>query len=96
MTYQSLEDQITNTSIEPLSAIKVGIIDEKVGTILDIITLEEFVRTACSQEIWIHNIADFGEVEYELTVSNADNLINKVAYLRNQQKSKRKVGAVVG
>jgi hypothetical protein len=96
MTGLEFEDQITNTSIEPLSAIKVAIIDEKIGTILEIITLEEFVRVGNSQDLWMRNFAGFGDVEYELTASNADNLINKVAYLRNQQKRNRKVGAVDG
>lgn len=86
MTDQTLEDQITNTSIEPLSAVKVGIIDEENGTILALITLEELARTGNSQDIWMRNFAGFGEVQYELTVSNADNLINKVAHWRNQQK----------
>ena len=89
MTDQTLADPITNTSIEPLSAIKVGIIDEEDGAVLDVITLEELVRTANSQEIWMRNFAGFGEVEFELTVSNSDNLVNKVAYWRNQQRKEK-------
>jgi hypothetical protein len=94
MTYQDLEDQITNTSIKQPCAVNVGIIDNQ-GAVKGVITLEELVRVGDSQEIYLRNYGLFGgEIEFELTVWDAEYLINKVAYLRNQQKIKEENGEV--
>jgi hypothetical protein len=45
---------ITNTNAEPLAAIKVGVLDNE-GFVKAVITMEEFVRTADSQELYFHN-----------------------------------------
>ena len=80
-----LEDAILGTNPEPLKAINVGIIN-KSGDIGEVITLEELARVGNSQSLNMHNYANFGEIEHEFTISNADNLSNKVAYLREQRK----------
>jgi hypothetical protein len=81
----NLEDANLSTNAEPLAAINVGVLDNE-GFIQEIITLEELSRVGSSQPLNMHNYGTFGEVEYELTISDADNLCAKVAYLREQRK----------
>jgi hypothetical protein len=76
--------QILNTSNRTLSRVRVGVIDDR-GNVQAVITLEELARTGNTQEIWFYNIAGFGCMAFELLVSNADNLINKVEHLRRQR-----------
>jgi hypothetical protein len=84
----NLEDANLSTNAEPLAAINVGVLDKE-GFIQEIITLEELSRIGNSQPLNMHNYATFGDVEYEFTISDADNLCTKVAYLREQQKDFR-------
>jgi hypothetical protein len=81
----NLEATILSTNADPLKPINVGILDKE-GFIQEIITLEELSRIGNSQSVNMHNYGTFGEVEYEFTISDADNLCAKVAYLREQQK----------
>jgi hypothetical protein len=81
----SLEDAILSTNAEPLAAINVGIL-HKDGNIQEVITLEELARVGNSQSLNMHNYENFGDVEYAFTISDADNLRAKVAYLRDQPK----------
>ena len=69
---------MTNTSVEALSAINVGVINDE-GSLEAVITLEEFVRVAKSQHIYMHTNAPRGEIDFDLTTSNTDNIIAKVA-----------------
>ena len=84
----NLEDAILSTNADPLKSINVGVLDNE-GFIQQIITLEELSRIGNSQPLNMHNYASFGEVEYEFTISDPDNLCAKVAYLREQQKDLR-------
>jgi hypothetical protein len=79
-----LEDAILSTDPEPLAAINVGILN-KDGCIQQVITLEELMLVGDNQTLDLHNYANFGEVEYELTISDAEYLCAKVAYLRKQR-----------
>jgi hypothetical protein len=81
----TLEAAVTSTAAAPLSAINVGIINDQ-GFVVQVITLEELARTGNRQDFHMSNYAQFGEVEYEFTISDADNLSGKVAYLREQMK----------
>ena len=82
-----LEDVVLSNNAKPLSSINVGVINGD-GIVQEVITLEELARVGCSQPIQMHNYANFGEVEYEFTVSDNFNLCDKVAYWREQQNSK--------
>ena len=84
-----LEDEILSTNAEPLKAIKVGIINQN-GDIGEIITLEELARVGNSQSLNMHNYANFGGVEYQFTISDADKISNKVADLRERQERQQK------
>ena len=84
----NLEDAILHTNADPLKSINVGVLDNE-GFIQEIITLEELARVGNSQPLNMHNYATFGDVEYEFTISDADNLCAKVAYLREQRKDLR-------
>jgi hypothetical protein len=75
---------MTNTPIEALSAINVGVVNDQ-GLLEAVITLEEFVRVAKSQHIYMHTNAPRGEIDFDLTTSNTDNIIAKVADWRKQQ-----------
>jgi hypothetical protein len=59
-----------------LSAINVGVINEQ-GTLEATISFEEFLRFAKSQHIYFHTNAPHGELDFDLTISNADNVIDK-------------------
>jgi hypothetical protein len=83
-----LEDAILSTNAEPLAAINVGILD-KDGFIREVITLEELMLAGDSQTLNLQNYANLGEVEYELTISEAEYLCAKVAYLREQRKKQK-------
>jgi hypothetical protein len=80
-----LEDANLSTSAEPLAAINVGVLDNE-GFIQEIITLWELARVGNSQPLNMHNYGTFGEVEYQFTICDADNLCAKVGFLRRQQK----------
>ena len=84
---------MTNTPIEALSAINVGIINDE-GSLEAVITLEEFVRVAKSQHIYMHTNAPRGEIDFDLTTSNTDNIIAKVADWRKQQQQDDRGGPV--
>ena len=84
---------MTNTPIEALSAINVGVINDE-GSLEAIITLEEFVRVAKSQHIYMHTNAPRGEIDFDLTTSNTDNIIAKVADWRKQQQQDDRGGPV--
>ena len=62
---------MTNTPIEALSAINVGVVNDQ-GLLEAVITLEEFVRVAKSQHIYMHTNAPRGEIDFDLTTSNTD------------------------
>ena len=81
----NLEATILSTNADPLKAINVGVLDNE-GFIQEIITLEELARVGNRQPLNMHNYATFGDVEYEFTISDADNLCAKVGFLRKQQK----------
>jgi len=74
---------MTNTQIETLSTINVGVINKE-GSLEATITLEEFLRVAKSQHIYMHTKASRGDIDFDLTISNADNIIAKVADWRKQ------------
>jgi hypothetical protein len=78
------DDSILSTNAEPLAAINVGILD-KDGIIRQVITLEELVLVGDSQTLNLHNYGNLGDVEYEFTVSDAEYLRAKVAYLRERR-----------
>jgi hypothetical protein len=82
---RNLEDAILSTNADPLKEINIGIIEER-GRVLEAITLEELARMGNNQLLNMHNYATFGDVEYEFTISDADNLCAKVGFLRKQQK----------
>ena len=84
---------MTNTPVEALSAINVGVIKEE-GRLEATITLEEFLRVAKSQHICAHTNAR-GEINFDLTISNTDNIIDKVKEWREQQEKKIEVAGVV-
>ena len=84
---------MTNTPIEALSAINVGVINDE-GSLEAIITLEEFVRVAKSQHIYMHTNAPRGKIDFDLTTSNTDNIIAKVADWREQQQQDDRGGPV--
>src|SRR6202166_3527516 len=69
---------MTNSDIQvkELSAINVGVNDD--GRLEATITLEEFLRVARSQSVFFHTNAPPGEIKFDLTVSNIDNVIGKV------------------
>ncbi len=56
---------MTNTPIEALSAINVGVVNDQ-GLLEAVITLEEFVRVAKSQHIYMHTNAPRGEIDFDL------------------------------
>ena len=74
---------MTNTPIEALSAINVGVVNDQ-GLLEAVITLEEFVRVAKSQHIYMHTNAPRGEIDFDLTTSNTDNIVAKVANWRKE------------
>ena len=82
-----LEDAILSTDAEPLAAINVGILDRD-GFIQKVITFEELVLVGDNQTLNLHNYDNLGDVEYEFTVSDAEYLCAKVAYLREQRKKR--------
>jgi hypothetical protein len=86
---------MTNTPIEALSAINVGVINDE-GSLAAVITLEEFVRVAKSQHIYMHTEAQYGEIGFDLTTSNTDNIIDKVKEWRAQQQKKIELTGFVG
>lgn len=85
---------MTNTPVEALSAINVGVINEE-GRLEATITLEEFLRVAKSQHIYVHTNAQRGEINFDLTISNTDNIIDKVKEWRERQEKKIEVARVV-
>jgi hypothetical protein len=76
---------MTNTPVQALSAINVAVINDE-GSLEAVITLEEFVRVAKSQHIYMHTKAPRGVIDFDLITSNTDNLIAKVADWRKQKK----------
>ena len=85
---------MTNTQIETLSAINVGVVNDE-GCLEATITLAEFLRVAKSQHIYVHTNASRGEIDFDLTVSNTDNIIGKVEEWRKRQQKKVEVTGVV-
>jgi hypothetical protein len=86
----------TNIQTASLSAIKIGVIDEK-GRVQATITFEEFLRLAKSQPIFFHTNAPPGAINFDLTISNTDNIIGKVDEWRKQQQKRVEVtGIMVG
>ena len=81
---------MTNTPTEALAAINVGVINDD-GSLEAVITLEEFVRVARSQHIYMHTNAPCGEIDFDLTTSNTDNIVAKVADWRKQQQQDDRV-----
>ena len=88
-----LKMKIRNTNPQPLKAIKVGILNKK-GFVDQMITLEELSRVGNSQSLNMRNYGHFGEVEYEFTISDADNTASKVAHLRAQRDEERKSNVI--
>ena len=82
------EDVILSTNPEPLKAVNIGILNKN-GRVFQVITLEELARVGCSQPLNMHNYGRFGEVEYEFTISDADNVSKKVAYWRERQEEQQ-------
>ena len=66
---------------DALSSINVGVINDE-GRLEAVITLEDFLRVAKSQHIFVHTNAPHREIDFDLTISNTDNIIAKVADLR--------------
>jgi hypothetical protein len=81
---------MTNTPTEALAAINVSVINDE-GSVEAVITLEEFVRVARSQHIYMHTNAPRGEIDFDLTTSNTDNIIDKVQDWRKQQQQDDRV-----
>jgi hypothetical protein len=89
---------MTETDIQTasLSAIKIGVINEQ-GRIEATITFEEFLRLAKSRPIFFHKNAPPGAINFDLTISNTDNIIGKVDEWRKQQQKRVEVtGIMVG
>ena len=84
MKSNNLDDQITNTTAEALAAIKVGVTDNQ-GFVTAAITLEELARAGASQDLYFHNCGGFGEIDYDLIVSNSGQLLEGIAHLRGEQ-----------
>ena len=80
---------MTNTPTEALAAINVGVINDE-GSLEAVITLEKFVRVARSQHIYMHTNAPRGEIDFDLTTSNTDNIVAKVADWRKQQQQDKR------
>jgi hypothetical protein len=74
-----------DTPVEALSAINVSVINDE-GSVEAVITLEELVRVAKSQHIYMHTKAPRGVIDFDLITSNTDNLIAKVEDWRKQKK----------
>ena len=85
---------MTNTQIETLSTINVGVINEE-GSLEATITFEEFLRFAKSQHIYFHTNAPRGQLDFDLTISNTDNVIDKVQEWRKQQQRNIEVSGVL-
>ena len=85
---------MTNTQVGTLTTISVGLINEQ-GTIEATITFEEFLRFAKSQNIYFHTNAPRGELDFDLTISNTDNIIDKVQEWRKQQPRNIEVTGVI-
>jgi hypothetical protein len=87
---------MTNSDIQvkELSAINVGVLNDD-GRLEATITLEEFLRVARSQSVFFHTNAPPGEIKFDLTVSNIDNIIGKVDDWRKQQRKRVEVSGVV-
>ena len=87
---------MTNSDIQvkELSAFNVGVLNDD-GRLEATITLEEFLRVARSQSVFFHTNAPPGEIKFDLTVSNIDNVIGKVEDWRKQQRKRAKVSGVV-
>jgi hypothetical protein len=85
---------MTSTPIDALSAINVGVINEQ-GTLEATISFEEFLRFAKSQHIYFHTNAPSGELDFDLTISNTDNVIDKVQEWRKQRQRNIEVTGVV-
>jgi hypothetical protein len=85
---------MTSLNIGALSAINVGVINDK-GALETTITLEEFFRIAKSQHIYFHSNAPRGELDFDLTVSRSDDLTAKVNELRKQQSKKIVVTGII-
>jgi len=85
---------MTNTQVGTLSTISVGVINEQ-GTIEATITFEEFLRFAKSQNIYFRTNAPPGELDFDLTISNTDNIIDKVHEWRKQQPRNIEVTGVI-
>ena len=85
---------MTSLNVGALSAINVGVINDK-GALETTITLEEFFRVAKSQHIYFHSNAPRGELDFDLTVSRSDDLVAKVSEWRKQQQKKVEVTGIV-
>jgi len=85
---------MTNTQVGTLSTISVGVINEQ-GTIEATITFDEFLRFAKSQNIYFRTNAPPGELDFDLTISNTDNIIDKVQEWRKQQPRNIEVTGVI-
>jgi hypothetical protein len=57
-------------------------------------TLAALLRVAKSQHIYMHTNAPRGEIDFDLTISNTDNIIAKVADWRKQQQQDDRGGPV--
>jgi hypothetical protein len=57
--------------------------------------LEEFLRVAKSQHIYFHSNAPRGELDFDLTISNTDNIIDKIHEWRKQHPKKVGVTGIV-
>lgn len=62
---------MTSLNIGALSAINIGVINDK-GALETTITLEEFFRVAKSQHIYFHSNAPRGELDFDLTISKSE------------------------
>jgi hypothetical protein len=86
---------MTSLNIGALSAINIGVINDK-GALETTITLEEFFRVAKSQHIYFHSSAPRGELHFDLTVSKGDDLIAKVnEWRKRRQKTVEVTGIAV-
>jgi hypothetical protein len=87
---------MTNSDIQlkELSAVSVGVLNDD-GRLESTITLEEFLRVAKSQSVFFHTKAPPGEIKFDLTISNTDDIIGKVEDWRKQQRKRVEVSGLV-
>jgi hypothetical protein len=86
----NLEDQIIHTEIDGASTVRVGILDQT-GAVVECIPLSDLILLGHTEQLTLQNHAcDMGNVEYELTVWDTDNLRGRLRFMRAELKKKKK------